>query len=751
MVPIHAAWCNRSLRRGKDLTNLHGASCIGRQTGAAAPIAPKVAYVASKWHIGTMTEVPPKTAPYEFLLSLDELMRPLLDAEEIIHAAAVHLGKYLHVNRCAYADVQEDQETVDVTGDYNDSVPSVVGRYRFTDFGAECLRAMRAGEVFIVEDTETDPRTRSVLDAYRRVQVRAVVCVPLLKAGRLTSAMAVHQTHPRPWRQEDVQLVQLVASRCWVATERARVTRELRKLNENLERQVQLRTEALKRSERQLAQLVNGIADCAIFMLDPSGRVATWNTGAERIKGYKAEEIIGHHFSQFYTPEDRAAGFPQRSLDAIAVNGKFEGEGWRVRKDGSRFWASVLIDPIYGPDRSIAGYAKITRDMTERRMMQEQLNHAQKMEAIGQLTGGVAHDFNNLLTVILGNLDTILRRAPATDAKLQRAIEHATQGAERAAALTHQLLAFARRQPLNPKPTVINQLVTTFLELIRRTLPEDISVQSRLSGGVGYVSVDPNQMESALLNLAVNARDAMRGKGTLSIDTELVDLDANEVRRLGDLNPGPHAVISVTDTGCGMAPEVMARAFDPFFTTKPQGQGTGLGLSQVFGFVKQSGGTVKLQSEAGRGTTVKIYLPRIEKAAFMDAREDADKDLRGHQETVLVVEDEEGVRSYSIDCLQELGFNVLSAEDGQAALEIMAAHPEIRLLFTDVGLPRMNGRELADQARKLRPELPVLFTTGYSQDEMFRQGKFESKTALLTKPFSRKRLAECVGRLLEIK
>jgi PAS domain S-box-containing protein len=720
-------------------------------TGGAARIVRTLEYGAGKWHIALMREVPPQTAPYDFLLSLNDAMRPLVDAAEITHAVAVHLGQYLRVNRCAYADVEADQDTVVVTGDYNDNASSIVGRYRITDFGAECLRALRAGEPFVVDDVEVDPRTRDVLDAYRQVDVRALICVPLLKAGRLICALAVHQSQARHWRQDEAQMVQLVASRCWESTERARVTQELRKLNENLERQVQLRTEALKRSERQLAQLVNGIADCAIFMLDPSGRVATWNMGAERIKGYKAEEIIGHHFSQFYTPEDRAAGLPDRSLGAIAVHGKFEGEGWRVRKDGSRFWASVLIDPIYGPDRSIAGYAKITRDMTERRVMQEQLNHAQKMEAIGQLTGGVAHDFNNLLTVILGNLDTILRRAPATDAKLQRAVEHATQGAERAAALTHQLLAFARRQPLNPKPTVINQLVTTFLELIRRTLPEDISVQSRLSGGAGYVSVDPNQMESALLNLAVNARDAMSGKGTLSIDTELIELDANEARRLGDLNAGPHAVISVTDTGCGMPPDVVARAFDPFFTTKPQGQGTGLGLSQVFGFVKQSGGSVKLQSEVGRGTTVKIYLPRIEKAVATEAQAEADKDLQGQLETVLVVEDEDGVRSYSVDCLQELGFNVLSAEDGHAALEVITAHPEIRLLFTDVGLPLMDGRQLADEARRLRPGLPVLFTTGYAQDEMFRQGKLASKTALLTKPFSRKRLAECIGRLLDIR
>ncbi len=293
------------------------------------------------------------------------------------------------------------------------------------------------------------------------------------------------------------------------------------------------RTDELTRTERQFAQLVVGVTDCAIYMLDPNGYVSSWNPGAERIKGYTADEIIGRHFSQFYTVEDRAIGLPDRSLSLVATKGKFEGEGWRMRKDGSRFWASVLIDPIYGPDHQVVGYAKITRDMTERRLIQEQLNQAQKMEAIGQLTGGVAHDFNNLLTVILGNLDTVQRRAPADDERLQRAIEHATRGAERAAALTHQLLAFARRQPLNPKPTAVNQLVTTLLELIRRTLPEAITVQSRLSAGVGQVSVDPNQMESALLNLAVNARDAMDGKGTLTIATELVAVDEDEAAAFG--------------------------------------------------------------------------------------------------------------------------------------------------------------------------------------------------------------------------
>lgn len=697
-----------------------------------------------------MREVPPRTAPYEFLLALDEALRPLVDAAEITRVAARLVSQSMKVSRCAYADVAGSRDAFDVACDYSDGVPSLVGHYRLSAFGAEFVRLAQAGQLFIVEDSEIDPRTQSVLDSYRQAQVRAGICVPLLKAGHLCSVMFVHHNQPRRWRQEEVELLQLVASRCWSAIERAHVSRALQGLNDGLTREVRSRTEDLTRTERQFAQLVAGITDCAIYMLDPNGYVSSWNPGAERIKGYSADEIIGRHFSQFYTVEDRAIGLPDRSLSLVTTQGKFEGEGWRMRKDGSRFWASVLIDPIYGPDHQVVGYAKITRDMTERRLIQEQLNQAQKMEAIGQLTGGVAHDFNNLLTVILGNLDTVQRRASASDARLQRAIEHATRGAERAAALTHQLLAFARRQPLNPKPTGVNQLVTTLLELIRRTLPEAITVQSRLSAGVGQVSVDPNQMESALLNLAVNARDAMSGKGTLTISTDLVDIGEDDALRLGDLPAGQHAVISVIDTGIGMSAEVIARAFDPFFTTKPLGQGTGLGLSQVFGFVKQSGGTVKLQSEPGQGTTVKVYLPRVDASAVPRLDREGNDAARGNvSETVLVVEDEDDVRTYSIECLQDLGFSVLHSADGPSALRLIADHPEIRLLFTDVGLPHMNGRELAQEARRMRPELPVLFTTGYAQDAMFQQGELERNAELLTKPFNRTQLAARVRQLLD--
>ena len=324
----------------------------------------------------SMKEVPRKTAPC-FLLSLDEATRALGDPSEIMQATAALLVPHLGVHRCAYAEVEPDQDAFEVTADYCEGVPSIVGRYYFSDFSAECLQAMRAGEPYVVEDSATDPRSASVQASYRQLQVRAFICVPLLKAGRLVAALVIHSKQPRRWQQEEIDLVRLVASRCWESIERARLERTLQLVsNQKLDREGRAHSAELTAPDRQFAQLVAGVADCAIYMLDLQGRVASWNTGAARIKGYTADEIIGRHFSQFYTIEDRAAGLPERSLMLVATQGKFEGEGWRVRKDGSRFWASVLIDPIYEQDRRLVGYAKITRDMTERRLIQEQLNQA---------------------------------------------------------------------------------------------------------------------------------------------------------------------------------------------------------------------------------------------------------------------------------------------------------------------------------------------------------------------------------------
>nr|WP_298722919.1 PAS domain-containing sensor histidine kinase [uncultured Steroidobacter sp.] len=509
-------------------------------------------------------------------------------------------------------------------------------------------------------------------------------------------------------------------------------------------------TSGLEDSGLQLGRLIESIRDCAIFMLDRQGNVISWNPGAERIKGYTAEEILGRHFSEFYTPEDRHAGVPARALSTAEQTGKFEGEGWRVRKDGTKFWASVLIDALRTPGGDLLGFAKITRDMTERRLMQEQLHQSQKMEAIGQLTGGVAHDFNNLLTVILGNLDTLSQELPPDQIRLRRRVDHALRAAERAAGLTQQLLAFARRQPLRPKPVEINRLLARWTELIRRMLPENIHLR-RIDDDVEVTAeVDANQLENALLNLIVNARDAMPNGGTLTIETATTKLTPGDTRLLPDLKPGNYVLIHVSDTGAGMTQEVLDRAFDPFFTTKPLGQGTGLGLSQVFGFVKQSGGHVKIYSRAGHGTTVKIFLPQV---GALEAEADqphlASQARLSRRETILVVEDNDAVRSFTTDTLRDFGFNVIEAADASEALKILDRNHNIHLLFTDIGLPGLNGRELAATVLRRYPNVRLLFTSGYAQMPSPTSSEALMQIPLLSKPFTRSQLCDRIVEVIE--
>ena len=378
--------------------------------------------------------------------------------------------------------------------------------------------------------------------------------------------------------------------------------RAAERVHQTLEQRMSEQTVALRAAEGQFRLLIEGITDYAIFMLDPEGKVANWNTGAERIKGYSPPEIVGQHFSRFYLEADRRAGIPERGLAIAARTGKYEGEGWRQRKDGSQFWAHVVIEAIRDDAGALEGFAKITRDMTERHAVEEQLRQSQKMETLGHLTGGLAHDFNNLLTAIYGSVETLQRRLTGAAPDLRQHIDMALRGAERAAALTQQLLAFARRQPLEPKPVNPNRLVGRMTELLRRTLGESISIETVLAGGIWWVSADANQLESAILNLAVNARDAMPSGGKLTIETANVFLDEAYAAASGEVIAGQYAMIAVTDTGAGMTPEVISQAFEPFFTTKASGKGTGLGLSSVYGFVKQSGGHVKIYSEPGEGT-----------------------------------------------------------------------------------------------------------------------------------------------------
>ncbi len=397
---------------------------------------------------------------------------------------------------------------------------------------------------------------------------------------------------------------------------------------------------------------------------------------------------------------------------------------------------------------------RLVAEAAECERMGEALRQAQKMEAIGQLTGGVAHDFNNLLTIILGNLETIQRQlgSGAGDrARLERSVENALRGARRAASLTQSLLAFARRQPLEPKPIDVNRLVLAMSDLLGRTLGEHIQVTSALGDALWAANADPNQLEAALLNLAVNARDAMPHGGRLTIETANARLDRNAAPLQPDLMPGHYVVVVVTDTGAGMTREVLVRAFDPFFTTKDVGHATGLGLSQVYGFVKQSGGHVKIQSDVGKGTTVKLYLPRSDAAVGMAETSLPKKaPLTAHSEIILVVEDDEDVRAYTTDVLRELGYRVLQAPNGQQGLDLLMREPGVRLLFSDIGLPGgMNGRRLAEEARHRRPDLRVLFTTGYAADALVHDGRLDPGVQLITKPFTYPALAAKLREVLD--
>ena len=493
------------------------------------------------------------------------------------------------------------------------------------------------------------------------------------------------------------------------------------------------------------------MVDYAIFHLDLNGIVSTWNAGAERIKGYRPDEIIGSHFSLFYTEEDRTAGVPQKALDTARRTGKFEAEGWRVRKDGTQFWASVVIDVIRNELGELVGFAKVTRDITERmeaqrllRETHERLAASQKMDAVGQLSGGIAHDFNNLLMIVLGNLETVQRHArEAPHPNMQRAINNAMRGAQRAASLTQRLLAFSRRQALNPKPLDINRFLLGSAEFLNRSLGETIEIETVGAAGLWTVEVDSNQLDIALLNLAINARDAMPSGGKLTIEAANAILDREYCQSNPEVSPGQYVMLSVSDTGAGMTKDVLSRAFEPFFTTKELGHGTGLGLSQVYGFVKQSSGHIKIYSEVGQGTTVKIYLPRF--FGPNEANQLVDGDLLGQGEdgeTILIVEDDDDVRAYLTDVVRSLGYGVAATSNGKLALDLLEqAKPRIDLMLTDVVMPGMNGRELANSATRLRPDLKVLYMTGYSRNAVAHHGRLDARLDVIQKPITQSDLA----------
>jgi PAS domain S-box-containing protein len=529
------------------------------------------------------------------------------------------------------------------------------------------------------------------------------------------------------------------------------------KITRDLTEQRSAQVAALE-SERGFRLLVQGVTDYAIYMLSPGGVVTNWNAGAERIKGYSADEIVGQHFSKFYTDEEAAKGTPRKALEIAKREGRFEAESWRIRKDGTRFWAGVVIDAIRDDNGVLIGFAKITRDLTERREAQlqleqsrEQLFQSQKMEAVGQLTGGLAHDFNNLLAGISGSLELIRTRlAQGRIGELERYITAALGASSRAANLTHRLLAFARRQTLDPTAADANKLLADMEELVRRTIGPQIELDTVLVSDLWPVFCDTNQLENATLNLCINARDAMPDGGRLTIKTENIRLDEFGAQ-LRDVPPGEYVSVSVTDTGTGMSSEVAARAFEPFFTTKPMGQGTGLGLSMIYGFARQSGGQVRIDSTVGTGTTIQLYLPRYHGALTEEGGETAlaNPPRTGSGETVLVVDDEPSIRMLAMETLEDLGYAAIEAGDAKAGLQILQSNVRVDLLISDVGLPGgMNGRQMADAARIVRPRLKVLFITGYAENAAVGNGQLEPGMHVLTKPFALDKLASRIKTII---
>ncbi|MCS3893353.1 PAS domain S-box-containing protein [Bradyrhizobium japonicum USDA 38] len=510
----------------------------------------------------------------------------------------------------------------------------------------------------------------------------------------------------------------------------------------------------LRESEAQFRLLVQSVTDYAIFMLDVKGYVASWNAGAQHIKGYAPEEIIGRHFSEFYTEADRAAGLPLVGLDTATRNGRWEHEGQRVRKDGTAFWAHVVIDAIRDDSGKLLGFAKVTRDITERREAEAALHAAQatmirsqKLEAIGQLTGGVAHDFNNLLQVISGNLQ-LLSKDIAGNARAEMRVQSALGGVARGSKLASQLLAFARRQPLEPRVVNAGRLLRGMDEMLRRALGGEIEVETVVAGGLWNSLIDPDQLENAILNLAINARDAMNGEGRLTIEASNAFLDDEYVRQHEDLSAGQYVMIAVTDTGAGIPPDILERVYEPFFTTKAEDKGTGLGLAMVYGFLKQSGGHVKIYSELGAGTTVKLYFPR--EAATEDTLVGAPTgEVQGGEETILVVEDDDEVREVAVSMLTELGYRVVKARDAASALVVVDSGIPIDLIFTDVMMPgTLRSPDLARKAKERLPNLAVLFTSGYTQNAIVHGGRLDPGVELLAKPYTREALARKIRHVL---
>jgi PAS domain S-box-containing protein len=595
--------------------------------------------------------------------------------------------------------------------------------------GAARLKGYRAEEVlgrhfsiFFGEEERTAGRPHALLDTVRRAGRCESEGWRVRKDGSTFWALAVLDAV----HDEEGRLIGF-----------AKITRDM------TERRAA--EEALRESERRFRLLVDGVIDHAIYMLDPQGRVTKWNSGAQRIKGYRAHEIIGDHFSRFFTEEDRQAGLPARAIEQAAREGKFASEGWRVRKDGTRFWASAVLDAIRDESGELIGFAKVTRDITDQRRAQQrleetraQLFQAQKMEAIGQLTGGIAHDFNNLLTVILGGAD-MAERLAGDNEKLKRILGNMRHAVKRGENLTRQLLAFSRRQSLKPQVIDLREQIGVFTDLLSRSLRGDIDLVTDIAPDLLPAEVDPSELELALLNIGLNARDAMPHGGTIRIASHNVPWRDRPAGLDIDL-----VAVSISDTGTGIPENIRERVIEPFFTTKGTGKGSGLGLSQAYGFASQSGGTMTIDSAVGQGTTVTFYLPMAKSLPAGAVDESRTPRLQGSGR-VLVVEDEPRIAELAVSLLEDAGFTARVASNAQSAIDELVRN-EIDVVFSDIMLPGgMNGAELALLVRAQFPRIRVLLATGYAEavtNELARD------FPLIPKPYDQSTLVGALSRVL---
>ncbi len=816
-------------------------------------------------------------ARLRFVDSVAAEVQMLRDADAILARTTQRVGEYMGVAICAYADMDDDQDGFTIRGDWAaPGLSSIVGRYRLADFGTMAVGNLQAGQPLVMTDRLRDlPPDEAA--AFQKLGVAATVCMPLVKDGRLTALMAVHDSVPREWTEDELSLVREVTDRSWAHIERVRTEIELREserryrtlfdsidegfciieffdgphgplsdyihveanpayafhagipnvvgqkvremVGEEADGWVELYAGVLRtgepiRFERELLATGRWL-ELAAFRIEPASRrqVAVifqdltarkraeialrtseanfrtltrampnqaWTSPADGLLDWFNEQVYaysdaapgsldGGRWASIVHPDDLPHAAARWS-EALESGETYETEFRLRRADGIWRWHIARAVPIktatgevirwIGTNTDIHDQKEATATLEQRveertsQLMQveEALRQSQKMEAVGQLTGGIAHDFNNLLGGISGSLELLEKRlAQGRLEGMQRYISSAQEASRRAASLTQRLLAFSRRQTLDPKPVDANRLIGGMEELVRRTVGPTIEVEVVGAGGLWATRVDPSQLENALLNLCINARDAMAPDGgRLTIETANKWLD-ERAARARELAPGQYISICVTDTGTGMTPEVIARAFDPFFTTKPIGQGTGLGLSMIYGFVRQSNGQVRIYSELGKGTTMCLYLPRYAGKAE-DPHDVVREEVveRGEGETVLVIDDEPILRMLVGDVLKESGYRGLEATDGPSGLKILQSDVRIDLLITDVGLPGgMNGRQVADAARRTRPDLKVLFITGYAENAVVGNGHLERGMEVLTKPFAVATLGHKIRELLE--